>query len=69
MKTTGINRFEVIDENGRTYARRSVRIELSVQDGGQTLKVFVAAADVGTGHITPTVIGSTPAEGREPQAK
>ena len=36
-----VTRFEVIDEQGRTYARWNVEIELSYQDDGRTLKVFV----------------------------
>lgn len=36
-----ITRVEVIDETGRAYVRHEVRAELSVQDGGRTLKVFV----------------------------
>jgi len=36
-----VTRFEVVDENGRAYVRWKVRIELSYQDEGRTLKVFV----------------------------
>ena len=44
-----VGRFEVIDESGRAYARGSiygdpVKVELILQDGGRTLKVFVEAA-------------------------
>ena len=35
------NRFEVIDETGRNYVRYGVSIELSYQDDGKTLKVFI----------------------------
>ena len=40
------DRFEVIDETGRAYVKGSiygspVKIELSYQDDGRTLKVFV----------------------------
>lgn len=36
-----VTRFEVIDDSGRVYSIRSCAIELSYQDGGRTLKVFV----------------------------
>lgn len=36
-----VTRFEVIDENGRIYVCRPCSIELSYQDQGRTLKVFV----------------------------
>lgn len=41
-----IDRLEVIDDTGRAYVRGSIygtpiKIELSVQDDGRTLKVFV----------------------------
>jgi hypothetical protein len=36
-----VTRFEVIDENGRVYVRHGVRVELSPQDNGRTLKVFI----------------------------
>ncbi len=37
-----VNRVEVIDNNGRVYAKHSVeRVWLSEQDDGRTLKVFV----------------------------
>jgi hypothetical protein len=36
-----ITRFEVIDETGRVLTRRPCRVDLSVQDNGTTLKVFV----------------------------
>jgi hypothetical protein len=38
-----VTRFEVIDESGRSYVRYGVEIELSYQDDGRTLKVFVRA--------------------------
>lgn len=47
-----VNRFEVIDEKGRVYVRSDilldgpgVKVTLSYQDDGRTLKVFVKAAD------------------------
>lgn len=41
-----VDRVEVIDETGRAYVRGSiygtpVKVELSLQDDGRTLKVFV----------------------------
>lgn len=45
-----VDRFEVIDETGRAYVKGSiygspVKVELSVQDDGRTLKVFVEKRD------------------------
>lgn len=41
-KLDRVTRFEVIDETGRTYVRnRGAKIQLSLQDDGLTLKVFV----------------------------
>lgn len=44
--TSKVDRFEVIDDTGRAYVKGSiygspVKIELSYQDDGKTLKVFV----------------------------
>jgi ribosomal protein S28E/S33 len=44
--TKTVDRIEVIDETGRAYVRGSiygtpVKVELSYQDDGRTLKVFV----------------------------
>jgi hypothetical protein len=36
-----VTRFEVIDESGRVYVKYGVEVELSYQDDGRTLKVFV----------------------------
>lgn len=41
-----VDRFEVIDDTGRAYVKGSiygspVKVELSYQDDGRTLKVFV----------------------------
>ncbi len=36
-----VTRFEVIDKDGRAYVRRNVKVELSLQDDGRTLKVFI----------------------------
>lgn len=48
MDTSKVNRLEVIDETGRAYIKGSiygtpVKVELSFQDDGRTLKVFVEA--------------------------
>lgn len=40
-KTEDITRLEIIDEKGRAYTRWNCKIELSYQDGGRTLKIFV----------------------------
>lgn len=36
-----VTRFEVIDENGRVYVAKDCKVELSYQDDGKTLKVFI----------------------------
>lgn len=36
-----VTRFEVIDKSGRVYVRKQVKLEMSLQDDGRTLKVFV----------------------------
>ena len=36
-----VTRFEVIDETGRAYVKYNNSFELSYQDDGKTLKVFV----------------------------
>jgi hypothetical protein len=37
-----ITRFEVIDDNGRSYVLKNIKnIQLSVQDNDKTLKVFL----------------------------
>lgn len=48
--TSKVNRLEVIDSTGRAYVKGTiygtpVSIELSLQDDGQTLKVFVTEKD------------------------
>ena len=43
-KMKGVDRFEVIDENGRAYVREAGQVnqlKFSLQDDGRTLKVFV----------------------------
>jgi hypothetical protein len=36
-----VTRFEVIDEHGRAYTDHYCKVELSYQDDGRTLKVFI----------------------------
>ncbi len=36
-----VTRFEVIDENGIVYVAKDCKVELSYQDDGKTLKVFI----------------------------
>lgn len=36
-----VTRFEVIDENGRAYTDYYCKVEISYQDDGRTLKVFI----------------------------
>ena len=40
-KDQTVTRFEVIDENGRAYTEHYCKVELSYQDDGRTLKVFI----------------------------
>ncbi len=39
--TSKVTRVEVVDETGRVYSKWDCKIELSYQDDGRTLKVFV----------------------------
>lgn len=41
MNTDKVTRFEVIDKTGRAYTKHGVQVELSIQDDGRTLKVFI----------------------------
>jgi hypothetical protein len=41
MEFPKVTRVEVIDEDGRVYSRWCAKVELSVQDDGRTLKMFV----------------------------
>jgi len=36
-----INRFEVIDKNGRALVLYDAKIKVMIQDEGKTLKIFV----------------------------
>ena len=40
-----VTRFEVIDEHGRAYTEHYCNVELSYQDDGRTLKVFIKPLD------------------------
>ena len=44
-KDQTVTRFEVIDESGRLYTRHNCKVELSYQDDGRTLKVFLSKQD------------------------
>lgn len=39
--TQRVTRVEVVDETGRVYSKWDCSVELSYQDDGRTLKVFV----------------------------
>ena len=54
-----IDRVEVVDQEGRQYVKGSiygtpVKVELSIQDGGRTLKVFVTPREVESMSNNPT---------------
>lgn len=40
-KNESLTRLEVIDESGRVYVNNNCKMELSYQDEGRTLKIFV----------------------------
>ena len=46
MKTEKVTRFEVIDHTkdgqGRILVEKGIKVELSLQDDGKTLKVFLS---------------------------
>lgn len=37
-----VTRIELIDETGRAYVRWGASVELSIQDKGKTLKIFIS---------------------------
>lgn len=41
IKQNDVTRLEVIDNNGRQYVMWNCKVELSYQDDGKTLKIFV----------------------------
>jgi hypothetical protein len=43
IDTDKVTRVEVIDETGRVFSRWNTKVDLSFQDGGKTLKIFVEA--------------------------
>lgn len=50
---SGVNRLEVIDASGRSYANWKVKdIEFSLQDNNRTLKVFVSETKDDQGRDT-----------------
>ena len=42
LRDRQLRRVEIIDEDGRSYARRNVAVMMSYQDFGTTLKLFVS---------------------------
>ncbi len=46
LKAAAVTRFEVIDDTGRVISRHGVRVALSYQDDGRTLKVFLSYVHV-----------------------
>lgn len=41
LDVTSVNRFEVIDENGRVYVVYNCNLRLLLQDNDKTLKIIV----------------------------
>jgi hypothetical protein len=41
LREPEVTRVEVIDENGRVYTKWNCSVELSYQDNGRTLKLFI----------------------------
>jgi hypothetical protein len=42
-EVVGVTRVEVIDNSGRAYVNHEVgHVEISYQDGGRTLKLFIS---------------------------
>ena len=52
MDTSKVTRFELITENGRSVVEYNCEVELSLQDDGQTLKVFVKRREQ---DVIPTI--------------
>lgn len=46
-----ITRIEVIDDHGRVYTKWRASIQLSIQDQGRTLKIFVTAPAEGVAPL------------------
>lgn len=48
-----VSRVEVIDNKGRSYVLRrdGMKVSLSLQDQGRTLKVFIAPPQEGPQHV------------------
>jgi hypothetical protein len=50
-EAVGVTRVEVIDNSGRAYVNyRAGHVEISYQDGGRTLKVFISNSNGETTH-------------------
>ena len=47
IDTALLSRVTLVDEGGRVYERFNLKVELSVQDNGQTLKIFVKSKSEG----------------------
>ena len=45
FNVSDVTRFEVIDSTGRVYVRYGVKVDLSMQDEGRTLKIFVTTEE------------------------
>ena len=46
----GVTRFEVIDLNGRRLVEWGVSVNLSIQDEGRTLKVYITPDKISNKH-------------------
>jgi len=49
-KNKELTRLEVIDESGRVYINNNCKMELSYQDEGRTLKIFVNNEGLNNGN-------------------
>ena len=47
-KMDKITRVEIIDETGRVFSRWNQHVDISMQDDGQTMKVFIKRDPNGT---------------------
>jgi hypothetical protein len=61
QKWDKVTRLEVIDDTGRVYTKWNALIELSLQDAGRTLKVFVTP-----NRPSEPVMRIEPAKGKPP---
>jgi hypothetical protein len=68
MDTSKVTRFEVIGGPARMLVRYGVSVELSLQDGGRTLKAFLEDLSDGReaqGNLTPAAAGELSRLGQE----